>query len=127
METISFQSHSILVAEDNDDNFEYIWHTLKNTGVNILRAKDGREAVSIVKENPAIDLILMDGMMPEMTGYEAAIEIKQMRSDLPIVILTAFVDHSSIREAVMSGCNDYLAKPIGVEELKATLSKWLVK
>lgn len=81
----------------------------------------------MVRENPAIELILMDGMMPEMTGYEAAVEIKKMRSDLPIVILTAFVDHSSIREAVMSGCNDYLAKPIGVEELKAALSKWLVK
>lgn len=127
METTSFKSYSVLVAEDNEDNFDYIWHTFKNMGVNILRAKDGREAVTIVKENPAIDLILMDGMMPEMTGYEAAIEIKKIRSDLPIVILTAFVDHSSIREAVMSGCNDYLAKPIGVEELKATLLKWLVK
>jgi len=127
METTSFKSHSVLVAEDNDDNFDYIWHTLKNTGTNIIRAKDGREAVAMVRENPAIELILMDGMMPEMTGYEAAVEIKKMRSDLPIVILTAFVDHSSIREAVMSGCNDYLAKPIGVEELKAALSKWLVK
>ena len=126
METTTFDSHTLLVAEDNEDNYEYIRHTLKYTGVKIIRAKDGKEAVACVRENPAIGLILMDGMMPEMTGYEAAAEIKKIRNDLPIVILTAFVDHSSIREAVMSGCNDYLAKPIGVEELQATLKKWLV-
>jgi len=122
-----FAAYTILVAEDNNDNFEYIWHTLDKTGIKIVRARDGAEAVALCHEHPEFSLILMDGMMPRMTGYQAATEIKKFRMGLTIVILTGYVDQSSIEQAVLSGCNDYLAKPIGIEELFATLKKWLVK
>ena len=117
----------MLVAEDNQENYEYLWHSLKNTGLEILMAVNGIEAVAQCREHPEISLILMDGMMPEMTGYQATVEIKKFRPELPIIILTAYVDQTSIRDAVRSGCNDYLAKPIGPEELFAAVNKWLLK
>jgi CheY-like chemotaxis protein len=69
---------------------------------------------------------MMDGMMSQMTGYDATREIRKFRPDVPIIMLTAYVSQASIRDAVMSGCNDYMAKPIGPEELLTMLQKWLV-
>ena len=84
----------------------------------------GDQAVKLAEAHPEIGLIFMDGMMPVMTGYDAARSIRKFRNELPIVILTAYVSQESIRDAVMSGCNDYLAKPVGQEELMVTLRKW---
>ena len=127
MEQVSFNNRTILVAEDNDDTYAYIWHSLIKTGITVIRALNGLEAVSLCHDHPEFSLILMDGMMPGLTGYEATVEIKKFRPELPIIILTAYVDQTSIREAVRSGCNDYLAKPIGPEELYAAIQKWLVQ
>jgi CheY-like chemotaxis protein len=71
-------------------------------------------------------MIIMDGMMPLKTGYDATREIRNFRPELPIILLTAHVSQGSIRDAVLSGCNDYLAKPIGPKELLTVLKKWLV-
>ncbi len=117
---------TILIAEDDDTNFEYIVQTYKSTGLVILRAKNGEEAVIMCADHPEIRMILMDGMMPVMTGYDATREIRKQRPDLPVVVLTAYVSHESIRDAVTSGCNDYLAKPIDPEELLVVLKKWMM-
>jgi len=126
METNNYQGLAILVAEDDEFNFEYIRKVLRETGLTILRAVNGEETVQQCRDHPEIRMILMDGMMPKMTGYQAATIIHGFRPELPIVILTAYVSTDSIREAVVSGCNDYLAKPIGPEELQSIVKKWLV-
>jgi CheY-like chemotaxis protein len=125
MDQPTFSDYTILIAEDDDSNFEYIQQTFRSTGLTILHAANGLDAVTICKTHPEIKLVLMDGMMPVMTGYEASREIRKTRPGLPIVILTAYVSQDSIREAVMGGCNDYIAKPIGPEELLSLLKKWL--
>lgn len=122
----TYDGATILIAEDDDTNFEYIVQTYKGKGLTILRAKNGEEAIVQTLEHPEIRLILMDGMMPVMTGYNATREIRKYRPDLPVVVLTAYVSHESIRDAVTSGCNDYLAKPIGPEELLVVLKKWMM-
>jgi len=126
MADINYIGETILIAEDDDTNFEYIVQTYKNTGLVILRAANGEEAVSMCAGHPEIRMVLMDGMMPVMTGYDATRAIRKQRPDLPVVVLTAYVSHKSIRDAVMSGCNDYLAKPIGPEELLMVLKKWMM-
>ncbi len=126
-ETLTYEGATILIAEDDDTNYEYIVQVYKNTGLTILRAVNGEEAVALCNGHPDIRMILMDGMMPIMTGYDATREIRKTRPDLPVVVLTAFVSHESIRDAVMSGCNDYLAKPIGPEELLMVLKKWMME
>jgi len=125
MESLDFNGKTILIAEDNDANFELLFHSCKSTGVTILRARTGVEAVAFCRKTPEIDLVLMDGMMPEMTGYDATKEIRAFRKDLPVIIITAYVNPASISSAVSSGASDYLAKPIGVEELLTILKKWL--
>jgi CheY-like chemotaxis protein len=122
-----FDGYTLLVAEDNDENFAYIRIACSKVGFTVLRARTGSEAVAICDENPGVHLILMDGMMPEMTGYEATSIIKRSHHGIPIVILTAFVSQASIQNAVASGCNDYMAKPIGIEELYTAIKKWIIK
>ncbi len=126
MEKVKLPGYTILVAEDDDTNFEYIIQTLQTTELTILHAVNGQEAIDFCYKHPEIRLILMDGIMPVKTGYDATREIRIFRPNLPVIILTAYISQESIRDAVMSGCNDYLAKPIGPEELHAVLKKWLV-
>ncbi|MEI7982728.1 MAG: response regulator [Bacteroidota bacterium] len=126
MEIINLTGLTILVAEDETRNFEYIKQTYRDTGLTILHAGTEQEAIECCRDHPEIRLILMDGMMPVMTGYDATMEIRKFRPELPVVILTACISPTSIRDAVASSCNDYLAKPIGPEELRAVLKKWLV-
>ena len=117
----------ILIAEDNEENYAYLKIACTRAGLEVLHAKTGSEAVRLCAEHPEICLVLMDGMMPEMTGYEATIKIKQSMPSIPIVILTAFVSQTSINNAVVCGCNDYLAKPIGLNEIFMTIKKWVIK
>lgn len=126
MEQLHYNGYTILVAEDDKPNFEYIRNTFRQTGLTILHAATGQDAINCCRDHPEIRLILMDGRMPVMTGYDATREIRKFRPEVPVVILTAYVTNISIRDAVLSGCTDYLAKPIGTEELLAVLKKWLV-
>ena len=116
-----------MIAEDNNENFHYLRIACERIGFEVLRAKTGAESIRICDENSNICLILMDGLMPEMTGYEAAGMIRKNHSGLPIILLTAFVSQTSISNAIASGCNDYMAKPIGVKELYEAINKWVVK
>jgi CheY-like chemotaxis protein len=107
----------VLVAEDVDLNFLYIRELLEPTGITIIRVLNGRDAVDACKENIAIDLVLMDLLMPVMNGYEATRQIKAIRPDLPIIAQTAYAITEDRNKALHAGCNDFVAKPIGKEEL----------
>ena len=120
-----FSNHTVLIAEDNDSNYAYFKIGLKKTGIHILRAKDGFEAIQLCKENPEISIVIMDGMMPGMTGYTATKTIKEFRPELPIILVTAFFGSTSPHEALVNGCNDFLAKPISPDALRAIIHKWL--
>src|SRR6056297_2110237 len=85
-----WKNKTLLIAEDEDSNYKYLEIALRKTRVNILRAKNGREAVSISRDHPEIDLILMDIKMPELNGLEATKEIKSFNSGISIVALTAY-------------------------------------
>lgn len=120
-----WSDYTILIAEDEDTNFTYLETALERTNVNILRAKDGKEAVEIVKVNPVIDLILMDIKMPVMNGLEATRSIKSFRKDVTIIAQTAFAMDEDRRNCTAVGCDDFLAKPIRYKTLCDTLSKYL--
>jgi CheY-like chemotaxis protein len=120
-----WSDYTILIAEDEDTNFTYLETALERTNVNILRAKNGKEAVDTVKVNPMIDLVLMDIKMPVMNGLEATRSIKSFRKDLIIIAQTAFAMDEDRRNCVAVGCDDFLAKPIRYKVLCETLSKYL--
>jgi len=109
----------ILVAEDNEINYQLIESILPEDDVNILWAKNGEEAVNLYKENLDINLILMDIQMPVMNGSTGAKKIKEINSDVPIIGVTAY--HDVLRDEV--NLDDYLEKPFLAKQLVSIIDK----
>lgn len=112
---------TILVVEDVDSSFEFLKVVLEKSGINTIWAKNGKESIKICKENPNIDLVLMDINMPVMNGYEATKEIKRTNPDIPIIAQTAYAVSGDKEKALNAGCNDYISKPINRKILKEKL------
>jgi signal transduction histidine kinase len=120
----SLNQKKILIVEDEEINFELIKSMFKNSNVEILWAKDGREALTIVADND-IDLILMDMKLPLMDGFEATRRIRELKPGLPIIAQTAYVMSNDKQKCLDAGCNDYLPKPIQYKELMKKLGYYL--
>lgn len=118
-------SHVLIVAEDDENNFNLIFIFLSDQTVTILRAHDGQEAVDICKSRKDIDLILMDINMPVMDGYSATRLIRELRPGIPVIAQTAYADDRT--EALKSGCVDFIAKPFNKDDLLRVMNKYLVK
>lgn len=118
---MSLNQH-ILIVDDVADNIQVAMNTLKENNYIFSFAINGKEALNLVKTDPAkFDLILLDVMMPEIDGYEVCRQIKQMplASQIPIIFLTAKVDIDSISQGFELGAVDYITKPFHSEELLA--------
>jgi CheY-like chemotaxis protein len=114
----------ILVAEDNLVNQKIAIKILGKLGYNIRMANNGKEAVEIIS-NEQFDIILMDVQMPEMDGLEATKNIRTQIQVQPIIIaLTANVLQGDHDACIQAGMNDYMSKPIDIEDLKSKLKKW---
>jgi PAS domain S-box-containing protein len=120
----NWQDHLILVAEDEIFNYRFIEEMLSSTHVKILHARNGREAVDMVKKNPGISLVIMDLKMPDMDGYKATEIIKQMRPELPVIAQTATVLRNK-EDVKNAGFDEYLSKPIGVNEFMEVIVNYL--
>ncbi len=120
-----WENKLILVAEDEQSNFELVKATLFPTNAKIIRAHDGKEAVVICRKNDNIDLVLMDIRMPVMNGYEATRLIKEFRPDLPVISLTAYAMSDDKKKSLDAGCNDYISKPIKPTEFVDKLKEYL--
>lgn len=121
----SFEGKTILIAEDEDNNYIFLQEVLNQTKVKLVRAKNGLEAVNIIKNQPEISLILMDIKMPEMNGYQATAIIKEMKPSIPIIAQTAYAMAEDIIKGKNAGCDDYLSKPIKPELLISTIRHFL--
>ena len=120
---------NILLAEDNDLNAEIAETILERVGLKIERVEDGVQCVNKVAKMPVgtYDMILMDIQMPKMDGYKATQEIRHLpdkdKACIPIIAMTASAFEEDKREAIASGMNGHIAKPIDVNELMAILVK----
>ena len=122
----------VLMAEDNDLNAELATMILEDAGMIVTRASDGKEVVDLFKNQPrgTYDLILMDIMMPNMDGHQAAKAIRALgieRSDaatIPIIALSANAFIDDIQESLDLGMNAHISKPINMEELIDTITKY---
>ena len=106
----------ILVVDDEADIRRIIRSLLESRGYRVLEAPNGRLAVETIRKEPDVDLILLDIMMPELSGIEASREIRRL-SSAPILFLTARTQEQDKLEAYSSGGDDYLAKPFSHGEL----------
>ncbi|RLD52281.1 MAG: hypothetical protein DRJ05_17565, partial [Bacteroidetes bacterium] len=115
----------ILIAENEESADLYLTKLLKNYYKRAFHAKTGIEAVEICRNNPDIDLIMMDIKMPKMSGYEATQKIREFNKNVIIIAQTAYALISDRDKAIKAGCNDYISKPIEKDKLKGIIEKYL--
>lgn len=123
--TDRLKGKKVLVVEDEESNYLLLLGSLKLIGVEVDRANNGLEAIAFLKENSAIDLILMDLKMPIMDGFTASTAIKAIKPHIPIIAQTAYAMVGDREKALDSGCDDYIAKPIRREALLELLRKYI--
>ncbi len=116
----------ILIADDNQQNCELLDAYLAHEVYEIAMAYDGRQTLERVASFEP-DLILLDIMMPKLSGYEVC---KQLKSDertraIPILMVTALNEKNDIEKAVQAGCDDFLTKPVNQLELKTRVKSLL--
>jgi len=117
------QDISILVAEDNAINQRVAQIIFKNLGFEIDIAPNGMKAVNMVREKQ-YDIIFMDIRMPVKTGFDATYEIRKLGFAMPVIALTANVSELDRTKAMEVGMNDFLSKPVRVDNIKNLLIKW---
>ncbi|MBN1198756.1 MAG: response regulator, partial [Bacteroidales bacterium] len=116
---------ALLIVEDDLTNLQYIETLLNRTGLKILTASDGKQAVDFCQNHPEIALVLMDIKMPVMDGLEATRLIKHQRKSLPIIALTAYAFTGDAEMGLEAGCDDYLCKPFTKVELMNKIRPFL--
>lgn len=107
---------SILLVEDDEKLNKLFYTVLSKQEFNIYSAKDGIEAFDVM-ENNHVDLIISDIMMPNMDGYEFTESIRKFDVEIPILMITAKDDFNSKQKSFLIGIDDYMVKPIDVNEM----------
>ncbi|MFU8844435.1 MAG: response regulator, partial [Bacteroidales bacterium] len=114
----------ILFVEDDDSSFQYFKNALKRTKIEIVRAKDGLQAVKLSNES-VFDLVFMDIQMPAMDGIKAMQKIKANQKEIPIVAQTAYAMQGEREKYLKAGFDDYISKPVKINDLLKTIDKFL--
>lgn len=121
----SWIDKKLLIVEDVESNFRYLEVLLKKTGINIIWAKNGDEAMSLCAQN-SLNLILMDIQLPNRSGYEITEEILKLYPNIPIIAQTAYAFSDEKEKILQAGCIEYLSKPLSAETLINTIQKFII-
>jgi CheY-like chemotaxis protein len=127
-----FKGRKVLVVDDDMRNVFALSKILKQKGVIVEKAENGKKALKYLEANDDIDLVLMDIMMPEMNGYETIKIIRDKKSkvrkhDILIFALTAKAMKQDKEKCVEAGADDYLSKPLDMEKLFSMMRVWLYR
>jgi signal transduction histidine kinase/CheY-like chemotaxis protein/HAMP domain-containing protein len=117
----------VLIVDDDMRNIFALATVLDEQGMVVISADNGREAIQHVLQDPSIDVVLMDIMMPEMDGIATIQEIRKIpeRHELPIIAVTAKAMKGDREKCIAAGAWDYLSKPVNTQDLLAALRAWL--
>jgi CheY-like chemotaxis protein len=118
-----------LVVDDDARNIFALTTLLENQEMEVLSATNGRQAIELIKNDPGLNVVLMDIMMPEMDGYETMREIRKIPEfrSLPILALTAKAMKGDREKCLEAGASDYIAKPVNTDQLVSLLRVWLYR
>ena len=118
---------TVLLVDDDMRNIYAMSASLENKNMQVVIAKNGKQALEQLATHKTIDIVLMDIMMPEMDGYEAMRRIRQQKcyKNLPIIALTAKAMSGDREQCIEAGASDYISKPIEVERLFSLMRVWL--
>ena len=112
----------ILIAEDDEVSKILISILIKEVAKEVINASTGYEAVEACRNNPDIDLVLMDIKMPGMDGYEATRQIRKFNTGVPIIAQTAYGLNGDRAKAIKAGCTNYISKPVNPVVLKKMIN-----
>jgi len=122
---------TLLIAEDNDLNYEILEEQLEMYGIHCVRAVNGKECVQLFEIDPSgtYDAILMDMQMPVMNGLDATRAIRRLPSpeskQIPIIALTANAYLEDVQKCKEAGMNDHMSKPVQIEQIIRTVKRWM--
>jgi CheY-like chemotaxis protein len=121
------ENKTVLIVDDDIRNIFALSSVLEEYDVRIASADNGRDAIAMLKDGPAVDAVLMDVMMPEMDGLDTTREIRKIPhcKDLPIVAVTAKAMKGDRERCIEAGAWDYLSKPVDRQQLLNVLRAWL--
>jgi CheY-like chemotaxis protein len=119
----------VLVVDDDIRNIFALTSALERQQMQVVYAENGRDGIEMLKKTPGIEGVLMDIMMPEMDGYEAMHEIRQIQKfkSIPIIAVTAKAMKGDRQKCLEAGASDYITKPVDTEQLLSLLRIWLDK
>ncbi|MFF7392137.1 response regulator, partial [Streptomyces scabiei] len=123
----AFRGRKVLVVDDDARNLFALSGMLELHGFHVLHADNGRRGIEMLLAHPDVSLVLMDVMMPEMDGYTATSEIREMPqyAELPIIAVTAKAMPGDQEKSLASGANDYVTKPVDMGDLIGRVRRWL--
>ena len=118
---------TVLVADDDVRNIFSLSKALEQYNMTVVAALDGKEALQKLTENPGIDVVLLDMMMPQMDGYETARRIRDhyQWKHLPVIAVTAKAMTGDREKCIEAGASDYITKPVDIDQLISLLRVWL--
>jgi CheY-like chemotaxis protein/two-component sensor histidine kinase len=122
---VNWSSRKCLIVDDNKDVLIYLKRILLDTGMDLVTARSGFEALEIIKNTPDIDVVLLDMQMPEMNGIDAAREIRKIRKNLPVIAQTAFIFDDDKDIILEAGCDACLIKPIRKDHLLTVMASFV--
>jgi len=120
---VQLKNLKILIVEDDEISYSLLSRTLQKISKEVLHVITGVKAVEACRNNPDLDLVLMDIRMPKMNGLEATRQIRQFNTDVIIIAQTAYAFTGDSEKAIEAGCNDYISKPINMTLLKELIKK----
>ena len=120
---------NILVVDDDVRNLFALTTVFERFNINVTTAECGKGAISLLAENPKIEMVLMDIMMPEMDGYETIQKIRRehKNSTLPIIAVTAKAMKGDRQKCIEAGASDYITKPVKIDQLLSLMRLWFCK
>ncbi|HEU5289879.1 MAG TPA: HAMP domain-containing protein [Cyclobacteriaceae bacterium] len=120
---------NILIVDDDVRNLFALTTVFERFSINAITAESGKEAIYLLNENPKIEMVLMDIMMPEMDGYETIQKIRRehKNSTLPIIAVTAKAMKGDRQKCIEAGASDYITKPVKIDQLLSLMRLWFCK
>jgi CheY-like chemotaxis protein len=125
----SLEDKKVLVVDDDIRNIFALASVLERNKMEVLSAENGKTAIELLMQNPDIDIVLMDIMMPEMDGLETMRRIRQIEQfeNLPMIALTAKAMKGDREKCIEAGASDYVSKPVDTDQLLSLMRSWLYR
>jgi CheY-like chemotaxis protein len=120
---------TVLVVDDDVRNLFALTTVFERYNINVITAESGKEAIQTLNDDPKIEMVLMDIMMPEMDGYETTSKIRRehKNSSLPIIAVTAKAMKGDRQKCIDAGASDYITKPVKIDQLLSLMRLWFCK